>query len=652
MTIPATVEDAATLIVTGNPNVGKSVIFQLLTGCYATVSNYPGTTVTVSRSSASVEGRTFRVCDTPGLNSLQVSSEDELVARNLLLDDHAIVLQVADAKNLLRALTLTLELAEAGCRMVLDLNMADEARERRMAIDLEGLRGLLGIPVAATIATQRWGLERLRRALPDACRPRASVRYPSVIKDAVSRMLRVLPEAWPARKAFALLWLAGDRNILEQLKPRLDPASVEALEAITAQAQEQVSSRLGRLIAHARLREAQRLVNRVVTAEESAHLPRLKPLGDLAMHPLWGLPILAGVLALMYVLVGDLAAQHGVDFLEERVFGHYLIPAAQWMVHGLVPWPWLQALFVGEYGLLTMALPYAFAIILPIVGMFFLCFGFLEDVGYLPRLSVMANRFCRLLGLNGKAVLPLVLGFGCDTMATMTSRILDSERERVIVTLLLALGIPCSAQLGVIMAMLAGRPLLALGIWLGVLFAVILVVGQAASRLLPGDASPFLYEIPPLRMPKASNILIKTAGRVEWYVKEAVPLFFLGTLALFLLHASGLLAVLERLGRPLIVSWLGLPAQATGAFLVGFLRRDFGAAGLFMLQRNGLLDGVQIVVSLVTITLFVPCIAQYFMMVKERGWKLANLMAGFVFGVAFLVGGLLFRVLSALKVAL
>ena len=644
-------EDAPFLIVTGNSNVGKSVIFQLLTGRYAAVSNYPGTTVAVSRGFASLNGQTMRVCDTPGLNSLQAASEDELVAREQLLTDAAIVLQVADAKNLVRALALSLELAETALPVVLNLNMIDESRERRITIDMDRLSALLGIPVVPTIATQRWGIERLRRAIPEARRSHAVVRYPAIIKEAITRMEGVLPHSLCARKALALLWLGGDRAVIEALTKSLELSSVEALRSIAAQAQERSSRRLGDLITRARLQEAQRLAQHVITTEPVKRL-RLPRFGDLAMHPVWGLPILAGVLALMYFLVGDLAAQYGVDFLEETVFGHYLVPFARWIIHGIISWPWLQGLFIGEYGLLTMALPYAFAIILPIVTMFFLCFGFIEDVGYLPRLAVMANRFCRLLGLNGKAVLPLVLGFGCDTMATMTARILDSKRDRIIVTLLLALGIPCSAQLGVIMAMLAGRPPLALAIWLGVLFLLIIVVGQAAARIIPGEESPFLYEIPPLRRPKLSNVLIKTLGRVEWYVKEAVPLFFLGTLALFLLDLTGALSVLEHAATPLVVGWLGLPAKATGAFLVGFLRRDFGAAGLFALQRAGQLNGIQTVVSLVTITLFIPCIAQYFMMVKERGWKLANMMALFVFGAALLVGGILFRVLTVLRVSL
>jgi ferrous iron transport protein B len=640
------------LLVAGNPNVGKSVVFQLLTGRYATVSNYPGTTVMVSRGSASLGGVSVTVLDTPGLNSLHASSEDELVARDLLVREKAAVLQVADAKNLERALVLTLELAETGAPLVLNLNMIDEARERRITIDTERLAALLGVPVAATIAVQRWGVDRLRQALSQPRPARSSVRYPAVIEEAAAQIEPRLPQRLRGRRAVALLWLAGDRGVVNVVTRTLGPEGAHELTRITARAQERCASSLGTLIAQARLREARRLTQLVLRAEPIARPPHLARLAALAMHPVWGVGILAAVLGLMYFLVGDLAAQRGVAFLEDVVFGRYLVPAASGLIERVIPWGWLQALLVGDYGLVTMALPYAFAIILPIVGMFFLCFGLLEDVGYLPRLAVMADRGCRWLGLNGKAVLPLILGLGCDTMATMTARILETRRDRILVTLLLALGIPCSAQLGVILAMLAGRPPMAMAIWLGVLLTVVLVVGRTAAAVVPGEPSPFIYELPPLRRPKLSNVLIKTLGRIEWYLKEAVPLFFLGTLALFLLDASGLLAALERAATPLVVGWLGLPREATAALLIGFLRRDFGAAGLFALDRAGALSGVQVVVSLVTITLFVPCIAQYFMMVKERGWKLASVMAGLVFGVALTTGGLVFRALTALGVRL
>ncbi|MBI4227729.1 MAG: ferrous iron transport protein B [Candidatus Omnitrophica bacterium] len=643
---------AARLIVTGNPNVGKSVLFQLLTGRYATVSNYPGTTVMVDRGVMTRGGVRLDVCDTPGLNSLVAISDDERVARQLLLDRAATVVQVGDAKNLVRALALTLELAEAMLPSVLALNLMDEARERGMTVAIGELSAALGIPVVPMVATRRQGLEALRAAIPAARVATAAVAYPPEVEEAVEAMLGALPPDVPTRRVVALLWLAGDRAVRQTRGWRLSPAVVETLTCLAAAAQAKAAVPLPRLIQQARWDQAQRLAARALAAAAPARPSRARRWGELAMHPIWGVPVLLGVLAVMYWLVGDLAAQRGVGFLEEIVFGRVLIPAARGVVTALVPWRWGQALLVGEYGLLTMAWPYAFAIILPIVGMFFLCFGFLEDVGYLPRLAVMAHRGCRLLGLNGKAVLPLVLGLGCDTMATMTTRILDSRRDRVLVTLLLALGIPCSAQLGVILAMLAGQPPLALGIWLGVVGLMLVVVGQAAARLLPGETSPFLYEIPPIRRPRLANILTKTVGRLEWYLKEAVPLFFLGTLLLFLLDASGGLRVVERWTRPLVVSWLGLPTPATAAFLIGFLRRDFGAAGLFALQRAGALSGAQVVVSLVTITLFVPCVAQYFMMIKERGWRVATGMAGLVTALAFLVGGLLFRLLTIAGVAL
>ncbi|MEJ2051297.1 MAG: nucleoside recognition domain-containing protein, partial [Calditrichota bacterium] len=200
-------------------------------------------------------------------------------------------------------------------------------------------------------------------------------------------------------------------------------------------------------------------------------------LGRLSMHPLWGVPILLIVLYGLYQFVGVLGAGTFVDFLETTVFGHYISPAITQAVHWAVPWVFLQDMLVGEYGLLTMALSYSVAIVLPIVGTFFLAFGLLEDSGYLPRLAVMVNRIFKMIGLNGKSVLPMVLGLGCDTMATLTTRILDSRKERVIVTLLLALGVPCSAQLGVILGMLGGLSLGASVIWGGVVVGVLLLVG-------------------------------------------------------------------------------------------------------------------------------------------------------------------------------
>jgi ferrous iron transport protein B len=299
-----------------------------------------------------------------------------------------------------------------------------------------------------------------------------------------------------------------------------------------------------------------------------------------------------------------------------------------------------------------MALTYAIAIVLPIVGFFFIAFGLLEDSGYLPRLAVMVNRVFKIMGLNGKAVLPMILGLGCDTMATLTTRILETKKERILVTLLLALGVPCSAQLGVILGLVAGLSGLATSIWLGTLLAVMLLVGYLAAKVIPGEPSDFVLELPPIRVPQLANILVKTLARVQWYLKEAVPLFMLGTFILFISHKVGALAYIQALTDPIVVNFLGLPSRAAEAFVIGFLRRDYGAAGLFMLAKEGLLDPIQIVVSLTVMTLFVPCIANFFMMVKERGMKTALYMTAFIFPFAFGVGGALNWVLRTFDIQL
>jgi ferrous iron transport protein B len=246
----------------------------------------------------------------------------------------------------------------------------------------------------------------------------------------------------------------------------------------------------------------------------------------------------------------------------------------------------------------------------------------------------------------------MILGLGCDTMATLTTRILETKKERIIVTLLLALAVPCSAQLGVILGILSSVSFKATAIWAGVILFVIFLVGYLSSKLIPGKGSDFILEVPPIRVPQAKNIFVKTLARIEWYLREAVPLFILGTLMLFILDKLGALVVIEQFASPVVVGLLGLPIKATEAFLIGFFRRDYGAAGLFALAEAGQLDSTQIIVSLVTITLFVPCIANFFIMVKERGIKIAVAMAVFIFPFAFLVGGVLNFILRSLEVVL
>jgi ferrous iron transport protein B len=433
--------------------------------------------------------------------------------------------------------------------------------------------------------------------------------------------------------------LSGDESLAEWLHDHLSEDEILQIERIRQETQMHLAEPVGYLINQARLRKADELVSQVTGLMGEAPKSISSFLGNVSIHPFWGIPVLMFILWITYEFVGVFGAQTSVKFLEETLFGKWLLPPLTYLIERFIPVPFLQEFLVGPYGVITMAITYAIAIVLPIVGCFFLVFGLMEDSGYLPRLAVMTNQLFKKIGLNGKAVLPMVLGLGCDTMATMTTRILETEKDRTIVTLLLALGVPCSAQLGVILGMFATLPALYLFMWIFIIAAILTLVGYLASRVIPGEGSDFILEIPPLRIPLLSNVVVKTLARIEWYLKEAVPLFILGTLILFALHKTKILTFLEWAATPLIVHLLGLPAKVTEAFLIGFLRRDYGAAGLFVLSKEGQLDPHQILVSLVTITLFIPCIAQFFMMAKERGLKKALWISAVIIPLAFGVGG-------------
>jgi ferrous iron transport protein B len=274
----------------------------------------------------------------------------------------------------------------------------------------------------------------------------------------------------------------------------------------------------------------------------------------------------------------------------------------------------------------------------------------MEDTGYLPRLALLIDRVFKKIGLSGRGVIPIVLGLGCDTMATMVTRTLPTVRERIIATLLLALAVPCSAQLGLIFALLNGRPA-ALAVWAGVLVLVFMLVGFLAARLMPGEAPRFYMELPPLRLPRLENILVKTYTRIVWYLKEVIPLFLLASVLIWLGKLTGLFALATKaLAYP--VGWIGLPPSGAEIFLYGFFRRDYGAAGLYDLQKTGALSGVQLTVAAVTLTLFLPCIAQFLMNVKERGIRYGIGISAFILVFSFGVGIGLNALLHALRVTL
>lgn len=620
------------------------MLFKELTGRYVTVSNFPGTTVEVSRGAArSRQG--VGVIDTPGIVSIPGRGEDEAVTTEVLLGESVRTLvQVGDGKNLRRTLLLTAQLAEMGLPIVLALNMMDEAASCGIAIDCELLAARLGIAVRPTVATRGEGIAALLDAT-DSARPAAlRLAYPEPIEAALAASLEFLPEANLDARALGLLWLSEDRSVERWVGERLPAGELQRLQTIRAPLTEQLGESVLAAIQGVRLAYVEELAATTMR-ERRQERDWTLTLTRLTTHRIWGWPILLAVMYGMYEFVGVLGAGTLVGIVEEDVFGGTINPWVTNLVEGLVPISVISDFLVGEYGLWTMGMTYALALILPIVTTFFIAFSLLEDSGYLSRLTVVSNRLFKTLGLNGKAVLPMVLGLGCVTMATLTTRILDSRRDRLLAIMLLALAVPCSAQLGVILGMLGAISFSATLIWGAVLLAVLIAVGGLAARLIPGDRSTLLLEMPPLRVPSASNVAVKTLARLEWYVKEVVPLFLIGTALLFALDRTGALQFLVHAAEPLVSGWLGLPRAASAAFLLGFLRRDFGATGLFVMQEDNLLSAEQVLVAMVTITLFIPCVASVLVIARERGARAAAAMTAMIFPFAFLIGGLLHRVL-------
>lgn len=630
----------------GNPNVGKSVLFNALTGSYVTVSNYPGTSVEVSRGTAAIAGQSWQVIDTPGMYAVHTITEEERVAREILLNEKPdVVLHVLDARNLERMLAMTIQLIEAGLPVVLVVNIMDEAERLGLSFDLPLLQQRLGIPVIAAATARKRGIEEIKAAIAEfgqSCG--LPISYSRLLERDIAEVSRLLQGDYVlSRRALSLLLLQGDEEVsglVAQGEGERYPALAEKVREIAFERRESFHLDLSM--------ERKEIVNRLVRGVISQPDKRRETWGSrlstLAVQPLTGIPLLLVTLYFgLYKFVGDFGAGTLVDFLEGELFEKLFNPWITNLLTSWIPWWWLQELLVGEYGVITLGLRYAVGIILPIVTTFFIFFSILEDAGYLPRLALLVDRGFKWFGLSGRSVIPMVLGFGCSTMATMVTRTLETVRERVIATLLLALAIPCSAQLGVILALLARTPG-GLLVWIVCMTLLFVLVGVLAGKLMPGEAPMFYMELPPMRLPQLSNVLTKTYTRMQWYFLEILPLFVLASVLMWLGKITHGMEKLVNAMTPLMQG-IGLPKEAAIAFIFGFFRRDYGAAGLYDLQSKGLLDGRQLTVAAVTLTLFIPCVAQFLMMLKERGWRVSLAIFVFVSLLAFGSGYLLNQVL-------
>ena len=592
---------ARRIVLAGNPNVGKSVFFNALTGLYVDVSNYPGTTLDIS------QGRMGRdiLMDTPGVYGLSSWSDEERIARDAILTAD-LVIDIVDAVHLERDLFLTQQIIDTGAPVIIALNMVDEAKRQGLAIDHQALSRELGVTVVPTVATRGLGLPELKGRLDEA--------RPGRLDPGLAKRLRPLT-AKGLHQGEALLVLEGD----EVVAARNHVAAMPSRDEVYMDRRRRVNELIARCV-----------------QETTGGATFATRLGRWMVRPITGIPLLALALWGMYELIGVFIAGTVVNALENGVMKAYYEPFVQGLVGYLVaPGTPIYQILAGEFGVLTMTVTYVIGLLAPLVIGFYLFLAVLEDSGYLPRIAALVDRALGYLGLNGRAIIPIILGFGCVTMATLTTRLLGSDREKRIATVLLGLAIPCSAQLGVITGLLAGVGPAYVLLYLVVISLVLVVTGTMLDALMPGTSSDLLIDLPPLRLPRAANVAKKTWSKAWGFLTEATPLFALGALIISALQVTGLLNFFQWLLTPLTVGLLRLPREAATAFIMGIVRRDFGAAGLYSLS----LTSLQTVVALITITLFVPCIASAMMLYKERGRRWATNLWIATWVIAFAVGG-------------
>ena len=548
--------------------MGKSVVFNNLTQRYAEVSNFPGTTVEISRG----YWQGHQVSDTPGVYGLTKANDEEKLAQDIINASQVIV-NVVDATRLRRDLFLTLQLKEKGIPMVVVVNMMDEARAQAIIPNLHQLSADLGLPVVPAAAVKGEGMVELGAVLAQLC-----------CQGQQSQ---------------------GPREKTETLRSR-----------------------------------ANIIYDSISRGDNAA--PRLTKLDRLLTWPLSGMLSAIIVLAGIWWIIGGLVADKVVGFTEGVVMNRWIIPRLVHLLSRVIPaGGLLEQISIGEFGILTMALAYGLGLLLPLVFSFYLLLSLLEDSGYLPRLAVLLDNTFRPLGLNGKGVIPLILGFGCVTMAVISTRMLPTRRERIIMTFLLGLAVPCSAQVGVIAMMLVPMGPKWMLLYAGVLVSVFVGAGLLLNKSIPGSSTGLFLELPRLRLPRLANIFRKSRAKSWAFLKDAIPLFVLGAALVTLLDYFGILTSLEMLLAPLTAHWLKLPPQVLGAFIMGMIRRDLGAAGLQSLA----LAGSQKFVALMTMTLFVPCIATVLVAIKELGVTTGMIIWAASLTTALVVGGLLALIL-------
>jgi ferrous iron transport protein B len=566
------------ILLMGNPNVGKSVIFSRLTGVRVIASNYPGTTVGYTRGFMKLGEDRAEVIDVPGTYTLEPTCEAEEVALRML-DSGDVVVNVVNATNLERNLYLTLQLLERKVPVIVALNMWDDTRHRGINIDLNRLREILGVPVIPTVAITGEGIKEMVESLPKATRQDTPARS----RD----------ERW-----------AAVGSIIEQV---------------------------------------QRVTHR--------HHTWLEHLADASVLPFSGGIIALTVLASAFLVVRFIG-EGLIGYLFNPLFTNLWKPVLGRLSEFLGGGGFLHDILIGKliagdvdfvqsFGLLSSGLYVPFAMVLPYIISFYLVLGLLEDTGYLPRLAVLMDTIMHRVGLHGYAIIPTLLGFGCNVPAILATRILESSRERFIAATLISIAIPCAALQAMIFGLVGERGWEYVAIVYGTLLAVWIVLGVILRQAVRGFTPELLIEIPPYRLPPWRAALQKLWMRTYGFLVEAVPIILGAILVINVLHFLGIFEAIADFTAPVVTGLFGLPKEAVTALAIGFLRKDVAVG---MLAPLALTAG-QLVVGSVVLAMFFPCIATFVVLLRELGVVNMLKSAGMMIVAALIVGGLLNLVL-------
>ncbi len=622
--------------IVGLPNSGKSQLFNSLTGAYDIVSNYPQTTVEVPRHGVEADGEVWEYADTPGLHGLYIQSEEELAVRALLYAEPPdVIVQCVDANRFRESLLLTADLLSLGTPLVLVLTAVGETAQRGIHLDVAALSRLLGVPVVSSPAPGA-GIAELKRVLRGRLEAPVPPSFDVEVDAAVDHAVQIIDSLRPGKARFprasALLLLENDpsfRDFLTSTLGPLDPARAAGLESLKLH----LLGRAPVMIEEKRALWVDGIARQVSTT--GALPPRRAGFSEtfarLCRHPLYGLPILAFFLGIIYVMVVYVAGALSL-LLTTTVTD----PVVRGVGRLLPPGIW-RDLLIGPHGLLTLGLFNSLTTVLPILAVFFFVFGMLEDIGYLPNLAILTRRVLSKIGITGNAVIPLVLGFGCKTMATMTTRTLKSRKEKLIAVALIAFAIPCSAQMGISIAILGHHGLKYFIAAFGLLAVAEVAAGLLLNRFIPDDTqSDFIQELPPIRIPSLAAVARKTGYRLVWFLREAIPIFLIAALAMFLIDLVGLLGVLKHALSPLITGWLGLPIDMVDALLLTLARSEAAAGLILRMSQSGALNGAQSIVAVILVTMFAQCFANIAAMFKEVGARASLVIVGSIYVLSFL----------------